>query len=130
MADVLDIDEISRGLARNVRGIQIDEQLKKGNTDIDRRKSHKRVTKTSDNVGGYLNRRSWLLLLLYASIPVFGWIVIIHGIFSKKSTHDKKCFCEAYAIMKVILLCISLLLLFIGYQVVLKLIEYFLQYIA
>lgn len=125
-----DLDEVTRGLARNVRGIQMEEQLNKSKTPEVRRKSHKRTKQASEKVEGYLNRRSWLLMLLYASIPVFGWIVIIHGIVSKKSTYDKKCFCEAYAIMKLILIAISLILLFIGYQVVLKLIEYFLQYIA
>lgn len=135
------LTDIEHGIERQTKAMIMEETyLRDSKPDIRsaRGKSRKRLeprvadktNKVKDEQLGYLNKRDWLLLLLFVSIPVIGWIFILHGIFSKKSTLDRKNFCTAYAIMKLIFTAISSIFMFVGYQLVIKCIEHFLQYIA
>lgn len=55
----------------------------------------------------------WLYLLLVCNIPVIGWLVVIFGSFGKHKTEDKKRFCRAYILFKLVMLLLSLIVLVI-----------------
>ena len=80
-----------------------------------------------DNMDSPVKMQDWLLTILLVSIPIIGWIPAVYMIFSKKSSVSKANFCKAYIVYQLIILVITIMLLYIGVNVVATVAEHFLK---
>lgn len=65
----------------------------------------------------------WLYLILTVNTPILGWIVVIVGAIGKNKPKEKKMFCRAYIIFKLIMLVISSICLYYVFNIAIGLIE-------
>lgn len=65
----------------------------------------------------------WLYLLLTVNIPILGWLVVIVGSIGKHKPIEKKKFCRAYILFKLIILIITVVALVLIFSFALDMME-------